>query len=288
MQRAWTAILLVACLVGLAPTAAAASAKNRGLLISPLRSYVSTDAGQAESHTLTVANLTEKPIQVALSVEQFTVADYSYDYRFKPTQLDWIKLGTTQLQLKAQQSRTIPYDIAVPAGTAPGGRYFTILATTTFDSGAVPTKVQAATVLYLTVNGKLDTSSTLVSSSIPKVSLGKEIPFSLTVKNKGNTHFFVHASGTLTGMHTQRQSKQDSTHLLLPNSVRIVGNTIPAPLLPGVYRATYGYQTENGRNVQQSRYLLYIPPWSLILPICLLLLGVGVRKHKRYRLQRRH
>lgn len=243
---------------------------------------MSIAAGQTQTRAVTVANLTEKPMSVSLSVEQFSVADYTYRYHFSPSKHDWIHLDQTMLQLQPGKSARVPYTIAIPAGAAPGGHYFTILANTQLQSGSVTSTVQAATVLYTTVQGNLVESNTVIGSHMPWISFGKALSFTLDVKDTGNTHFFVYVSGQLHGLSAQ-PSPTEATHLLLPGAIRTVGSSIAPPLLPGVYKATYGYRTESNQTVTRSRYVLFVPPWSLAIPIGLGWIGVIVWRHSRKR-----
>jgi len=49
----------------------------------------------------------------------------------------------------------------------------------------------------------------------------------------------------------------------MPNAVRRVSDTISSPILPGIYKATYGYKTDAGTTVMKSGYILFIPPWFI-------------------------
>jgi hypothetical protein len=74
----------------------------------------------------------------------------------------------------------------------------------------------------------------------------------------------------------------------MPGSVRRLTGTIAAPVLPGVYTATYGYRTDDGQNVQQSRTVIFIPPWSVaFLLAALLVLGAIIRSHHHSRRRRK-
>ncbi|HSX28219.1 MAG TPA: hypothetical protein VLF60_02105 [Candidatus Saccharimonadales bacterium] len=256
--------------------AQAQQAKNKGLFITPLREYPTVTPGQPHNGTMTVANLTDKPLTVTLSAQKFSVADYTYDYQFEDAKDDWIKLSATQLQLKPDQSQPITYSIAAPKSAMPGGHYFAIFASASLDSGSVLTKVQVATVLYVTVNGDLHRTGQIQSGHIPKVAFGDKIPFSLNAKDTGNTHFFMYPFGRLQGI-SARNNSPESAHLLLPGAVRAVGGTIPAPLLPGVYKAVYGYRIDNGATLQQASYVVYLPPWSLAIPAGMILIGLWIR-----------
>ncbi|HEX3569050.1 MAG TPA: hypothetical protein VHT70_05250 [Candidatus Saccharimonadales bacterium] len=273
------ALAVVLLISPAAVQATSAATFNRGLLISPLREYVNIAAGQSLTRAVTIANLTEKPMDVSLSVAQFSVADYTYRYRFAPTQHDWVHLSQSTLQLQPGKNARVPYQIAIPAGTAPGGHYFTIFANTRLQSGNVTSNVQAATVLYTTIQGNLVESSSVVRSHLPWLSFGKALPFTLDVKDTGNTHFFVYASGQLHGLSAQ-PSPTEATHLLLPGAIRTIGGSIAPPLLPGIYKATYGYRTENNQTVTRSHYIFFVPPWSLTIPIGLGWIGLVIWRRR--------
>jgi hypothetical protein len=252
--------------------AAAPAATARGLQISPLREYLPLDAGHSRSGSVTVANLTESAITVTLSVQRFSVADYTYDYSFSSAPPDWITLGQTVVTLKPGKSQQIPYQVHPPKDAAPGGQYFTIFATSDLSQTPAGSRVQAASLLYLTVNGKLTTSSSLVGGHLPWISFGGDTTFSQTIHSTGNTHFFAYLSGRLQGL-TAAPANSEQAHLMMPGTTRTMSGTIQAPFLPGVYKARYGYKTDSGQEFQTSRYLLYLPPWAIILPLALLWFG---------------
>ncbi|MEK7153406.1 MAG: hypothetical protein AAB834_05640 [Patescibacteria group bacterium] len=93
----------------------------------------------------------------------------------------------------------------------------------------------------------------------------------------------MYTSGTLSGIGPKKTS-DDITRMLLHNTTRTIGDTIPAPLLPGLYKATYGYRTDTNQTIQRSSYLLYIPLWSIAALLGLSWLGWRVwlwrRTHK--------
>src|SRR5581483_9900798 len=102
--------------------------------------------------------------------------------------------------LEPRQTQKIDYNVQVPAGTAPGGHYYTLLASATLTAGAIKNTIQAADLLYLTINGKLTTVSHLESSSIRQVNFSHDIPFTLKPINTGNVYSFIYVSGELHGL----------------------------------------------------------------------------------------
>ncbi len=279
-------LLALVCMVLLAVPAAASAVNNttgsKGLSISPLRQYLQIDAGHAKTSSITIGNLTDKPLGIALSVKQFSVANYTYDYQFSNPQNNWLQLDQTQIVLAPGQSRKLLYTVAVPTGTAPGGHYYTLLASANITTGELKSTVQAAMPLYVTVNGTLIKTGHLQSSSIQRVVFGSNITYTLNPINTGNVHYFVYATGTLHGPLTKTVARTAS-HLLLPGAVRRMSGTISSPVLPGVYRASFGYKTDAGSSVMQSRYIVFIPPWFIALILIILLFASKFRRQHRNR-----
>lgn len=258
----------------------AADGDNRGLLVTPIRAYKTIDPGGIDADTLTVANLTKDAIDVSLSTEQFSVVDYTYDYTFEQPREDWINVATPELHLEAGESKAIKYQIEVPKTAEPGGHYFTLLASTSLKPNE---KVRAATMLYVTVNGDLIKTSTILDDAVPVVSFGGDIPFHFTAKNTGNTHFFAYTTGKLEGLSAQSE-KNDAAHILMPQTSRELEGAFSPPLLPGIYKANYGYKTDGDATVTHERYIVYAPLWALVLLAGLIwFLVVWFRRRARQR-----
>ncbi|MEO6513271.1 MAG: hypothetical protein ABIR37_01170 [Candidatus Saccharimonadales bacterium] len=281
-SRLLSALLLVSVLFASVGPAAAASAKNKGLLISPLKSYAAMDAGTQKSSNFTVANLTEKPITVDLSLKQFSVSDYAYNFKFTEPGNKWLAIQTKSVLLQPSENKKIAYIITVPAASAPGGYYYTLFASANLSTDGLASTVRAASLLYLTVNGKLIQTSKPVRSHMSHFAYKSDIPYSIDVKNTGNVHYFAYFSGHLSGflMHT---TPVGTSHLLLPGTTRHVGATIPAPFLPGIYKARYGYKTDSGATFMNSTYLLFVPPWSVAAVLLLVFALYRVRVHRKKR-----
>lgn len=279
--RLLAVVVLVSLFVGvLAPTpATAATPTNKGLLISPLKTYSAVNAGSTKTSTITVANLTEQPITVKFSIKQFSVSDYAYDFHFTDPGNNWVVLDTLAVQLQPNESKNVPYTITAPTGSAPGGYYYTFIASANLSTAGIVSTVQAASLLYLTVTGKLVETSAPIHSTINHFVYQGDVHYSFDVKNTGNVHYFAYFSGSLHSLFG-RTTMFGTSHLLLPGTTRRVSGIIPAPLLPGIYKAYYGYKTDAGAIVMHSSYLIYIPPWSVA---ALLLVLFAVYKFWRYR-----
>lgn len=251
--------------------------KNKGLFVTPVREFITVAPAASQQKSITLANNTDQPMTIDLSVEQFTVTDYAYDFHFKELTNDWIRLGRTQLELQPGKSTSVSYTVAPPQQAPPGGHYFSVFASATVQNGAVASKVRAATTVYVTVQGDLALAGELKKVTLPTIAFG-DIPFSMDVKNTGNTHFFAYVVGEMQG-----SKSPDVTHLLMPGTVRTIGSTIPAPLWPGVYAASVGYVTDDGKQVSHTQRVVYVPVWAICAGVGLVwIVIVAFRRYRRH------
>lgn len=253
-------IFVVTLLLPLGVVQAETAPEQRGLLITPPRQYLNVDPGKVTESSFTVANLTDKPLDVFLSVEQFSVANYTYDFKFETPKEDWIKLEETKISLKQTESRTVNYSVNAPVDAKPGGHYFTLFASVDLGEDK---HIRAATVVYLTASGNLTKTSSITKTGFSWITMGGDIPISFDIQNTGNTHFLAYVSGVLRGW-GPTQSSGETAHLLIPDTTRRVEGKLPGPIIPGLYKAVYGYRDEDGKDTRHSQYIVYLPPWTWV------------------------
>lgn len=283
MARRFVILIVLALAIALYPLPVDAAVKGKGLFVSPTRQELKVAAGNTATGDITIANYSNKPMTIKLYVQQFSVTEYAYDFKFTPPTDDWVKLSETLVELQPNQSRQIRYVIAAPPGAQLGGHYFTIFASADLLGHSLPATVQAATLLYVTVDGTLIRSSEIKKSSIPFLVTDQNLTYELDVKNTGNVHFSAFFSGRLEGLFV-KQSGSEVGYLLMPGVPRTIKGSIPMPLLPGIYRATYGFGAENVKGTMtKTTYVLFIPPWSVAALVVTLMLGrlVWQNRHNR-------
>jgi hypothetical protein len=255
---------------------------NKGLTISPAVSFQKISAGQTRTTNMQISNGRDSPISVQLAVKQFTVNAYSYTYNFVTPKVNWIHLSDNTLALSPHSSDTISYTINVPKDSPPGGNYFTLIAQTDFLTGSVKSVGRIASLLYVTVSGKLTYDSHIVNGSINHFAFGPNIDYKFTILGTGNTYDYVYANGQLHGLSTGLPATPKA-HIIYPGVPRTFSGSMSHPLLPGVYPTSYGYTTSDGGSVEKKSWVVYLPPWSiaLVLVIALLALQVNSRKQRR-------
>lgn len=274
VYRVVATIFLVIASALMTSVVGAVEPKNMGLGISPMRQEKTLQANKSESGTITVSNLTDKPMKVNLSIKQFSVKDYSYEYQFKTPLHNWVAFRNGEsLELKPGQKSKVSYDVVVPGDVATGGYYYALLASTPMTNTGVRATVQVASLLYLKVNGSdARPSGAIYNDKVPFVVFGDKIPYKFDVRNTGNVHFkgdFYAQMGGVPG----KNPTIVTAHVILPSTTRSIKGDVPAPFLPGVYQITYGFKADYAENpITKKISIVYIPPWSIV---ALLLLAGG-------------
>lgn len=249
-------------------TAAANPQQNKGLYLSPVRNYLTLSPGQEVTRAFTVANLTDRPITVSISVGKFSVTGLGYDYVFSKTDNDWVRPIENTVELQPYKSRQVTYRVSIPLGATIGGYYYTLLAASDLSREGFAGTARVASMLYLTIDGELRRTSQIVSSSLPRLVISPDIAYRLRVKNTGNIHYFAGFTASVDGLFYHNQPAGVS-RLLMPGAARDIENSIPSPLLPGIYIFTYTYAPDQGNSLGGSQYFIYLPPWSWVLALIL-------------------
>jgi hypothetical protein len=271
-------ILILACCFS--STSEAQVPKNKGLLLSPLREYARVDAGTQKEYKFRVSNLTEQPMEIAFHVQNFSVTDYAYDYAFKPPENEWVKLSETATTLQPAQQKDIHYTVAVPSDAAPGGHYYTLFASQSKNKGSVEQQIQVGSLVYLTVNGTAQQSSNIKRIDAPSFTTSRHITIAQDIQNTGNVHFFVQTYNKLSGAFGLKK-RTDSSHILMPQTIRRIDTELLLPALPGIYTLHSGYTTELASPVNKKQFIVYMPLWSfVVLPLIVALPIVLFRKKR--------
>ncbi len=257
--------------------AVSAYATNEGLYIAPLRQDVKLTAGTSQEGKFIVGNHTDKAMTVKLSVKRFSMTEFAYSYEFYEPSNNWVTFAVPTVTLQPGEQRTVDFALRVPANETAGGYYFTLIASTSVRTAVT---VQAATLLYVSVDGGLTRSIEIQDSKVPKFVSAPSIPYQFDAKDTGNVYVNASFFASLNGKRTE------ANYTLLPDIPRRVAGSLPAPFWPGVYRMTYGFKADYmTAEEQRTAIIIYVPPWAIMLGTALLgaitWLVVSVWKRRR-------
>lgn len=242
-----------------------AFAVDAGMTLSPLRSEITIAPGTTQKQTLRVANSTNTNMTVQLSSEEFSVINPDYEYSFNSGSdvLDWIRFSQTSIELSPGETESIVYDVAVPIGTEPGGKYISIFASTDSekDQGAITSRQRIGLLLYITVDGDVTRKGSLLSLSSPLL-VGDDGQWSATINNAGTAHYRSRYDVTvrhLFGNGVAAASQGEA--LILPGTIRRVTDNLIVPAFPGIYRVGYSIGLGDQAAYKDTRFVIYIPLW---------------------------
>lgn len=270
-------MILAVAAVMLQSVMAHAAEANKGLYIAPLRQDVKLTAGSTQSGKFIVGNYTDKAMTITLSVKRFSVADFSYAYQFHAPDNNWVQFTVPTVTLSPGEKYPVDFTLAVPANASPGGYYFSLIASTSAQASVT---VQAATLLYVSVDGGLTRSIEIQNSQIPRLVGTPSVPFQYDAKDTGN----VYVDATFfAGLHGQRS---EMTRTLLPNVPRRITGSLPAPFWPGIYQLSYGFKADYMTSAEtRTATIIYVPPWAMmfgaVLVGVLVWLLVSLRRHRQ-------
>lgn len=258
-------------------TASADTTPARRLKIYPLRAEISIKPGTAYTGSFTLQNTGTEPLSVQLSAEEFNVTDESYDYVFKPesTINKWVHFATSSIELEPNVKYPVNYVINVPIGTEPGGVYLSLFgASIPNPDASIESVDRVGSLLYVTIPGDITKTGTLLSFSSPLLGIG-DMPWSATLRNSGTAHFTTDYSVSLQTLWGTTVSKEESSSLILPRSVRLLQGSLEPPTWLGLYVTHFNIPLGDNGNAVGTRPYLYLP-LNQTLPLITLIVGIAI------------
>jgi hypothetical protein len=192
------AIVSVLGLTFSAPEAHAQANTSQNITMSPASTLISVKAGTSIQKSFELLNSGGGSYNIVTKPSPYRVIGLDYTPNF--TQLpgttetsNWITVDTPTVSLDPQKSATVSYTITVPKATAPGGYYAVLFAetrpeTTSESTGVVP-RNRVGNILYITVEGSVETAGDASIQNVGGFQYKASIPLGFTLSNTGGVHF---------------------------------------------------------------------------------------------------
>lgn len=267
------------CLFAGQTASAATISKPKGLTLSPLRTELDITPGTSLDGFLKVTNNSTKPMSVTMTAEAFSVINQQYDYAFtaESNVVKWVTFNYPEISLEPGKSQDVKYMVGVPLSAEPGGRYISLFASTDTsdptDSGIL-SKQRVASLLYITVLGDVSRVGHLVSLTSPWLISG-DSTWSAALQNTGTTHYRSRYNLQIKDLiFNGTAARMSGEALILPGTVRLVSDKLPAPFWPGLYKAEYNIGLGDNPAVTKTLLILYLPFWATII-VLLIIVALG-------------
>lgn len=288
---ALTAVAAASLAVSVSPGIASAAAAQ-SFQISPPTANFAADAGGSSQGIVKVTNLTDTPISLKIGKQNFVAKGEEGEielvdnanplYSLAP----WFVIDTPTIDVPARATKEVHYSIDLPANAEPGGRYGSIIFSSTppkLPSGVSGASVQQniAAVVFQRINGKA-VEQLAVKSFSPDTNFSEYGPVKLTarVENTGTVH--EKATGTIKIKNmlgfTVATIPLDE-HFVIPGAIRRLHNDWPVagkhPFMIGRYTAELSATYASGQKLAASTTFVVFP-WRVALAVLIGLIVVFI------------
>ena len=220
-------VLVVAALNG-TPVEGASAQVSIG--VSPSVINFTAEPGASGEQTLDISNNGDTQVDATVEIGSFP------DLPGKYSAVDWLKLDTTEVELKPESVTTVSLGVQIPDDATTGGAYAQILITTggPDDTGGVQVKGQLSVVVIFEVDAGGEPNRELnIERFAPTLEPDGRVGFRGEVTNAGNTQALVYGEMQVTpaGGDGPGGSLQVGTTRVLPTVTGTVSSqgTLPLP-----------------------------------------------------------
>lgn len=264
------------------------------LAISPFLIDTQIQPGQSQEHTITVFNVTNSPLPITVSINDFVPSGEHGSVRFLDTGqqshssfslASWITITRQpEFVVEPQGQTTIALTLRVPVDAEPGTHYGGLLFSTrdTAASTANTTVVRKVGALLLVATGKTDPAGNIQHFTSDKQwYTTPAVAFASTFVNTGNVHLSPKGQVEIRNMFGRligESYMNENAQFVLPHNSRVFEGVFQKPWLFGRYSAKLTFWYGNPKlEAQKIIHFWVIPVGAMVwyggLGIAALLLG---------------
>lgn len=305
MVKKIIAITALVLLLGKSHVVYSADTLSEGsLAISPFLIEAEIKPGQTHNSTIDVLNVTDNPLPITVSINDFVPSGDQGSVRFLDTGqtshpsfslASWITITKQPEFVIAPKAKTsIDFTITVPIDAEPGTHYGGLLfsANESPIASANTSVVRKVGALILVATGKTDASGKIETFfSNKRFYTAPQVEFTSVFTNTGNVHLApkgqVSVRNTF-GKLIGEAHLNENAQFVLPKNSRQFTDTVKRPWMFGRYTATLTYWYGNPKLESRAVINFWVIPVRLLLTygggslILLLLVYIGIKRYNRW------
>lgn len=283
-------LLLVVAISLVTFTTIQAQTANKGLIVYPSNFDLTQDKDKKTEETVTVENLTDKPLDIQAELRNFTAQGEEGSVNL--TEEDstyalakWITVTPSTVTIPAKEKQDFTFTINPPDNAEPGGHFGSIVFKTVpsgkvAGTGAQLSEEVASLILYK-IPGAVAEQANVESFTTDKpfYEFGP-VAFDTRVKNTGGIHIAPAGSIVVTGMFGQKYIVKFDPRNVLPNAVRKIPATLPNKFLIGKYKADLigAYGTKNQQLNASTTFYAFPVRYGLVVLVILFFLFLARKR----------
>jgi hypothetical protein len=269
-----------------------------GTTLSPTSQEVSVAPGETYHGTLSVNNDGSTATTYKIAVSDYKVSDESYHADFNSSgasniisPVTWFSFPVTTFTLASGADTILNYEIKVPPRAAVGGHYASVFVANVpppATGGTVISRIQKLGVLfYISVTGAVSLDGSIASFDAPALQWNSPLLAKLRIRNSGNDHFSASGEATVRPLFGSPGLPVQFKGEVLPGTTRLFPITIPTKSPIGIYEVSVTPHYLNSNGPVLKRWVLLIPPLTLIIILTTLalviafIIGLAVRRLRR-------
>jgi hypothetical protein len=264
-----------------------------GIAVHPSNFDIVGQQNQKSTGSVTVDNLTDQPIQIAVDLRNFTAQgeEGSVSLTKEDTTYSlakWIKIDPPTVTINAHGSQNFAFIIDVPKNAEPGGHFGSIVFTTVpsknLNGSGASLSQEVASLILFKIPGDTKEQAVLESFATDKsfYEFGP-VTFESRVRNESKVHIAPAGSIVVKGWFGQKFIVPLGMRNVLPDSVRKIPTTLKNKLLFGKFTATLiaTYGTKGQQLYSSTDFSAFPVRYGIVALIILVILFLGRKRIRK-------
>lgn len=249
--------------------------------ISPVTFELAANPGETITNIVKVTNLSDVSVTYKMGVQPFvgnesgqaTVLTEDNDPNPELALSDWTTLSPKTFPLAPKEQKLVTVTIKIPKDAEPGGRYASVLASSTNDStlegGGATVNQKVGTLVLLRVQGAIKYKAYIKEfGATQKLFERSPVTLKTRIHNDSTVHIKPKGFVTVTNLFGKKVIEQPyEERNALPSSDRLIYTELKNRLGTGYYTANLAIVYGDRNEQLLSTTSFYVFPWKVGVPI---------------------